>query len=53
MVASHAQRGSQVALKYENAILKIDRKNGRKSETRKELLGYEENEDEDMEDGDD
>lgn len=53
VVASHAQRGSQVALKYENAILKIDRKNGRKSETRKELLGYEEDEDEDMEDGDD
>ena len=47
VVAAHADRGSRVALKYENAILKVDLRAGTKSETRKELLGYE---DEKMED---
>ncbi|KAH0370260.1 hypothetical protein KCU65_g2647, partial [Aureobasidium melanogenum] len=49
VVASHARRGSRVGLKYESAILKVDRKLGRKSETREELLGHG-NENEDMED---
>ncbi|KAG9849129.1 hypothetical protein KCU77_g2549, partial [Aureobasidium melanogenum] len=41
VVASHADRGSRVALKYENAILKVDLKVGKKFESRKELLGFE------------
>lgn len=49
VVAAHADRGSRVALKYENAILKVDLRAGRKSETREELLGYEDEEMEDAE----
>lgn len=48
VVAFHAWRGSRVGLKYENAILKVDRKVGYKSETWEELLGHED-EDENME----
>ncbi|KAG9522627.1 hypothetical protein KCV07_g2874, partial [Aureobasidium melanogenum] len=44
VVATHADRGSRVALKYENAILKVDLKVGKKFETRKELLGFEDEE---------
>lgn len=50
VVASHAGLGSRVALKYENAILKVDLKAGKKFEGRKELLG---SEDDDMRDEDD
>ncbi|KAG9564324.1 hypothetical protein KCU77_g2404, partial [Aureobasidium melanogenum] len=50
VVASHAERGSRVALKYENAILKVDLKVGKKFETREGLLGFE---DEDTGDGGD
>ncbi|KAG9659972.1 hypothetical protein KCU95_g7514, partial [Aureobasidium melanogenum] len=50
VVVSHAKHGSRVALKYENAILKVDLKVGKKFETREELLDFE---DEDMGDGED
>ncbi|KAH0277817.1 hypothetical protein KCU91_g2916, partial [Aureobasidium melanogenum] len=55
VVAFHAWRGSRVGLKYESAIMKVDRKVGKKSETREELLAFREkllvheDDDEDME----
>jgi hypothetical protein len=45
VVATHAERGSRVARRYENAIRKVDHNAGIKSQTRAEILGPEVEED--------
>jgi hypothetical protein len=41
VVATHAERGSRVARRYENAIRKVDHNAGIKPQTRAEILSPE------------
>jgi hypothetical protein len=52
VVATHAERGSRVARRYENAIRKVDHNAGIKPQTRAEILGLEVEEDEHEEEQD-